>query len=443
MKQTNNAGEAKWSSSFGFIMAAAGSAVGMGNLWRFPMLVGENGGGAFVLVYLICILLVGIPMIIAEIAIGRAGGKDAYGSYKALNSKWGGVGILAVITSFIGLAYYAVLGGWVIRYIFASVSGVSSTGAAFFEAFTANPGSQIIYYLIFMVAPVLIVLRGVQKGIENSCKIMMPLLLVFMIVIVIRSCTLPGAAAGIEFFLKPDFSKLTPQAFLNALGQVFFSLSLGTGATITYGAYLGKDQRIVRSAGSIAFFDTLVAMIAGFAILPAVFAFGFDPQSGPSLMFQTLPMVFGEMAGGKIFGVIFFVLVFFAAISTSIAFLEVVVSYAVNSLKMSRTKATVLSGILITCVGIPCALGFGVLSDITLAGKNFFDMADYFVSNISLPIGGILACIFVGWIWKPKHALHEITNNGRLPFRLGHVWSILVKFVLPIVIFIIFVTSLG
>lgn len=404
-----NTDTAKWSGSLGFIMAAAGSAVGMGNLWRFPMLVGENGGGAFVLVYLICIFL---------------------------------VGILAVITSFIGLSYYAVLGGWVIRYIFASVTGASDKGSEFFQTFTTNAGSQIVYYLIFMVITILIVVRGIQKGIESSCKIMMPLLVLCMLVIVVRSCTLPGAEKGIEFFLKPDFSKLTPGAFLAALGQVFFSLSLGTGATITYGAYLGKDQKIVKSAGSIAFFDTLVAMIAGFAILPAVFAFGFDPESGPSLMFQTLPTVFGEMPGGKIFGVIFFVLVLFAAVSTSIAYLEVVVSFAVNTFHVTRTKAAVISAGLITCLGIPCALSFGMWSDIKVAGKSFFDLADYLVSNVSLPIGGILACIFIGWVWKSKNAVREITNEGKAEFKLAGVWSVLVKFVLPVLIAAVFVTSL-
>ena len=392
-----NTDTAKWSGSLGFIMAAAGSAVGMGNLWRFPMLVGENGGG---------------------------------------------VGILAVITSFIGLSYYAVLGGWVIRYIFASVTGASDKGSEFFQTFTTNAGSQIVYYLIFMVITILIVVRGIQKGIESSCKIMMPLLVLCMLVIVVRSCTLPGAEKGIEFFLKPDFSKLTPGAFLAALGQVFFSLSLGTGATITYGAYLGKDQKIVKSAGSIAFFDTLVAMIAGFAILPAVFAFGFDPESGPSLMFQTLPTVFGEMPGGKIFGVIFFVLVLFAAVSTSIAYLEVVVSFAVNTFHVTRTKAAVISAGLITCLGIPCALSFGMWSDIKVAGKSFFDLADYLVSNVSLPIGGILACIFIGWVWKSKNAVREITNEGKAEFKLAGVWSVLVKFVLPVLIAAVFVTSL-
>ena len=443
-KQTQKSStKVQWSGSFGFIMAAAGSAVGMGNLWRFPMLVGENGGGAFVLVYLLCIFLVGIPMIIAEVTIGRAGGKDAFGSYKALNPKWGGVGVLAVITSFIGLSYYAVLGGWVIRYIFASATGASDQGAEFFSGFTSNTGSQIIYYIIFMAITVLIVVRGVQKGIESSCKVMMPLLVVCLLVIVVRSCTLQGAGAGIEFFLKPDFSKLTPGAFLAALGQVFFSLSLGTGATITYGAYLGKDRKIVGSAGYIAFFDTLVAMIAGFAILPAVFAFGFDPESGPSLMFQTLPTVFGEMPGGRIFGIIFFILVLFAAVSTSIAYLEVVVSFVVNTFHTARAKAAVISSILITLVGIPCALSFGIWSDIKIGGKGFFDLADYLVSNVSLPIGGILACIFIGWIWKTKSAVNEITNNGKVSFRLAPVWSVLVKFVIPVLIFCIFITSCG
>ena len=440
-KETRETGAPKWSGSFGFIMAAAGSAVGMGNLWRFPMLVGESGGGAFVLLYLICIFLVGIPLIIAEITIGRAGGKDAFGSYKALNKKWGGVGILAVITSFIGLSYYAVLGGWVIRYIFISLTGLPGTSEEFFVSFTGNTGSQIIYYIIFMAATIAIVVMGIQKGIEKSCKIMMPLLVVFLIVIVIRSCTLPGAMDGISFFLKPDFSKLTPGACLSALGQVFFSLSLGTGATITYGAYLGKDQNIPKSAASIAFFDTAIAMIAGFAILPAVFAFGFSPESGPSLMFQTLPAVFGEMAGGKIFGFVFFILVLFAAISTSIAYLEVVVSFAVNTFKVSRTKASVISAGLITCLGIPCALSFGILGDFTITGRTLFDFCDYLVSNVSLPIGGILACVFIGWVWKSKNAEKEVTNQGEKHFAFLPAWSFLVKYILPVIIFIIFVTS--
>lgn len=436
-------GEAKWTGSLGFIMAAAGSAVGMGNLWRFPMLVGENGGGAFVLIYLICIVLVGIPMIIAEVTIGRAGGKDAFGSYKALNPKWGGVGILAVITSFIGLSYYAVLGGWVIRYIFSAATNASSDGAAFFADFTSNTGSQIVYYVIFMILTILIVARGVQKGIEKACKFMMPMLLVAIIIVAIRSCTLPGAGAGIEFFLKPDFSKLTPGAFLSALGQVFFSLSLGTGATITYGAYLGKDQKIVNSSVSIAFCDTLVAMIAGFAILPAVFAFGFDPESGPSLMFQTLPTVFGEMPGGQLFGVIFFILVLFAAITTSIAYLEVVVSFIVNTFKLSRVKSAVISGILISIAGVPSLFSFGLWSDVKILGKTCFDMADHLVSNISLPIGAVLACVFIGWVWKTKNAVNEVTNDGKVSFKLAPIWSVLVKFVLPVLIGIIFVTSSG
>lgn len=247
---------------------------------------------------------------------------------------------------------------------------------------------------------------------------------------------------GIIFFLKPDFSKLTSGAFLAALGQVFFSLSLGTGATITYGAYLAKDQNVVKNAGTIAFFDTAVAMIAGFAILPAVFAFGFDPESGQGLMFQTLPTIFGQMTAGKIFGVIFFVLVLFAAVSTSIAYMEVIVSFVVNTFKMARAKATVICGILVTCLGIPCALSFGIWSDIKVAGKTFFDLGDYFVSNISLPIGGILACVFIGWVWKSENAVKEITNEGKAPFKFAGAWAALVKYVLPVIIAIIFVTSL-
>ena len=441
-QEKKKTGEAKWSGSLGFIMAAAGSAVGMGNLWRFPMLVGENGGGAFVLIYLICIVLVGIPMIIAEVTIGRAGGKDAFGSYKALNPKWGGVGILAVVTSFIGLSYYAVLGGWVIRYIFASGANTSKDGAAFFADFTANTESQIIYYLIFMVLTVLIVARGVQKGIEKACKIMMPLLLVCIIVVAIRSCTLPGAGAGIEFFLKPDFSKLTPGAFLGALGQVFFSLSLGTGATITYGAYLGKDQKIVNSACCIAGCDTLVAMLAGFAILPAVFAFGFDPESGPSLMFVILPKVFDSMQFGNAVGAAFFLLVIFAALTSSISLMETIVSIFRDKFHWSRKSACIFVAVLALIMGIPSSLGFGPLSFITWAGMTILDIMDFISNSVMMPIVAFFTCIFVGFFVGPKTISEEVRrSNGK--FVGEKLFTVMIKWITPVFLILILVSSVA
>lgn len=439
-------GAFRWSGNLGFIMASAGAAVGMGNLWRFPMLAGQGGGGAFVLIYLVCIAAFGIPMLIAEISLGRRGRKDAFESYRSISPKWGAVGILAIVTSLVGLAYYTVLGGWVLHYILASVTGLTAPetdAAAHFSAFTADAGQQALYYAAYMAITLGIVMAGVAKGIEKACKVMLPLLFLFLAAMAVRSCTLPGASEGLEFYLKPDFSKLTPGVWLSALGQVFFSLSVGAGAGITYGSYLDKKASIPRNAAIVAGFDTLAALLAGFAILPAVFSAGLTPEIGPGLMFIVLPEVFQTMPGGAAFSLLFFVLVLFASVTTTIAFLEVVVSFVVRTCRVERKKASLLCAGLATLLGIPCAFSFGMWSGATLFGKTLFDLTDYTVSNICLPISAILTCIFIGWVWKPKNAVEEATSGGLYFRRLAKPWSLWVKYAMPLLIFFIFLSSTG
>ncbi|MGI5959294.1 MAG: sodium-dependent transporter [Massiliimalia sp.] len=444
MKTAVSASKRGWTGSFGFVMAAAGAAVGMGNIWRFPMMVGENGGGAFVFVYLVCVCLIGIPMLIAEIAIGKHGRQNAFGSYQAVSKKWGGVGLLAIITSLIGLAYYTVLGGWLVRYLILSVQGMGAAPAEeFFQGFTASAPEQIGFYLFYMLITALIVAKGIKKGIEKSCKILMPILFVCLLVIAVRSCTLPGAGEGISFFLKPDFSKITPSVWIMALGQVFFSLSIGAGAGTTYGSYLNKKENIAKDAVMIAGFDTLAALLAGFAVLPAVFAAGKSPAMGPSLMFIVLPEVFASMPAGKLFAFLFFLLVLFASITTTIAFLEVIVAFVEQYFQCSRKKATALCAVLATVIGIPCALSFGVWSGVQLFGKGLFDLADYCVSNLMLPISAICTCIFIGWVWKTGNAVKEITDDGQIVFPLAKLWGGWIQFVLPVVIFLILLSSIG
>jgi len=327
MKET--VGRGQWASKAGFVLAAAGSAVGLGNLWKFPYMAGENGGAAFVFVYLIILVLIGMTVMLAELTVGRHTQLDALGAYKKLSSKWSWVGGMGVLCAFLIMAFYTVVGGWAIRYFFASFSGVANVD---FGAFITAPVAPIIYTLVFCIITWVIVYSGIGGGIEKASKIMMPLLFIFIIIIAIRSCTLPGAGAGLNYYLNPDLSLINGGVILAAMGQVFFSLSLGMGCMITYGSYLGKDTSLTQSAWMIPTLDTLVAFLAGLAIFPAVFAFGMEPGSGPGLMFATLPQVFDQMPAGAFFSAMFFLLVIFAALTSAISLLEVVTAYFVDSL---------------------------------------------------------------------------------------------------------------
>ncbi|MBU5676545.1 sodium-dependent transporter [Alkaliphilus sp. MSJ-5] len=439
----------QWGSRFGFIMAAAGSAIGLGNLWKFPYMAGKNGGGAFVFVYFIILLLVGFTLMLAEIAIGRHTQLSAVGAYKKLSEKWSWLGAMGVLAGFLILSFYSVVGGWVINYIIKSVTGVFSTAdvdvlGGLFTGLITNPVEPLIYHAIFMIITLAIVIGGISGGIEKASKILMPALFIMMFIVMLRALTLEGAMEGVKFLLAPDFSKINGEVILAALGQVFFSLSLGMGCMITYGSYLSKDEDIVQSAMIIPLLDTAIALLAGLTILPAVFAFGFNPGEGPGLLFVTLPAVFSKMPLGSLFAFIFFVLVLFAALTSAISLLEVTVSYMVDEFRWERKKATFTMAAIIFLVGATASLGLGVWSNIKIVGgRDIFDSLDFTASNILLPLGGMLMCIFIGWVWGLENAIKEASNQGKLAFKLAPFWGFLVKWVAPVAIGIVFLNSTG
>lgn len=441
-------GRGQWGSKAGFILAAAGSAVGLGNLWKFPYKAGVNGGGAFVLVYVAVLFLLGFCLMLAEIALGRKTQLNAIGAYGAIAKKWKFAGGLGVLAGFVILSFYSVVGGWVIKYLVDAVTGSLFTVeptqfGGHFGSFISSTQSPIIYQGIFMVLTLVIVLGGVSSGIEKASKIMMPALFGMMILLMFRSLTLDGAMEGVKFLFTPDFGKaFNLGVIIDAMGQVFFSLSLGMGCMITYGSYLPKDTNIPFSGTMILILDTFVAILAGLVILPAVFSFGFEPGAGPGLLFITLPAIFSQMAFGKFFCIVFFLLVLFAALTSSISLLEVCVSYIVDEFKKNRTLSAVGLAIIIFILGVPSSLAQGSWSEFKIFGLNFFDLMDTFASNFLLPLGGLLLCIFVGWVWKPKNAINEIENEGSLNFTLAPLWSIMIKYVAPVIILIIFITNL-
>ena len=460
-------GRGQWGSKIGFIMAAAGSAVGLGNLWKFPFLAGQNGGGAFVLVYFVILLMVGFTLMMAEITIGRYTQLNAIGAYRKIRPSWGWVGSLGVLAGFLILSFYSVIGGWIIAYIVKAATGAFNTADVkllgdMFTQFIQSAGSPIFYHGLFMLMTLGIVIGGIQQGIEKYSKILMPALFVMIVLVMIRSLTLDGAMAGVKFFLNPDFSKITGSVILAALGQVFFSLSLGMGCMITYGSYLSKDTNIPECAFYIPLIDTGVALLAGLAILPAVFAFNFPADAGPGLLFITLPAVFSKMPLGGLMGVIFFLLALFAAVTSSISLLEVCVSYVVDEWKWTRKKATLIIAALIFLMGVPCSLSQGPWADIKLIkGKCILDSVDFIASNVLLPVGGILLSIFIAWVWGLRRvqkisktdegktiitweleytdAIKEVTNDGQVNFALAPIWVFLIKWVAPVAITVVFI----
>src|SRR6056297_318083 len=443
---TNGVEREQWGSKLGFILAAAGSAVGLGNIWRFPYITGQMGGAAFVILYLILVFVIGYAVMMAEISIGRKAELNAVGSFrKVKGGPWVLVGWMGVAAGFIILSFYAVIGGWTFKYIFASFTGLMQAGAAgeagdYFGGFITNTTQVVALQALFMVTVVWVVYKGIGEGIEKYCKILMPALFILLLVLIVRSVTLEGAEAGLAFYMQPDFSKLTGEVFLAALGQAFFSLSLGMGCMITYGSYLSKDTSIPGAAAQVCVLDTLVAILAGFVIFPAVFAFGLEPASGPGLTFVTLPSVFSQMPGGSFWSGLFFLLLFVAALTSAISLLEVVSAYIIDEMKMPRHKATVVAGTLITLLGIPSVLGIaGVIPK--FAGRDFLDSADFLASNVLLPLGGLFIALFVGWVWTDG-AKKEVTNNGSAPFGLYVPWLWVCRLVAPIAIAYIFITGL-
>lgn len=514
-----------WTSSLGFIMAAAGSAVGLGNIWKFPYITGENGGGAFVLVYLLCVAIVGAPVMLCEFALGRHTQKNPVGAFREVHPPvsrlahliglfavilglvllsfrawgWGAIAVavgaaifrygwvmvggLGVLAGFAILSFYSVVAGWTVGYLFKAVTGRLNfagveTAQAAFGAFVENPVWSIGCHALFMLSTMYIVYHGIRDGIERWSKILMPVLFGILIVLIARALTLPGALAGVRFYLSPDFHKLSAQSILIALGHAFFSLSLGMGAMLTYGSYMRKEDNIFTSVLSVVVLDTLVALMAGLALFPAVFAKGFDPAAGPGLVFQVLPAVFSHIRFGPLWAALFFLLLYIAALTSAISLLEVVTAYFTDERGWARHRAVVLWGVVIFVVGSLCAVSVNDWHRLPMLEKvlvavfgavkgSFFDVMDHLASNWMLPLGGLLICLFVGWVWGTKRAVDEIRhgshnfadvhlvsllaglkddpshNDPRHVITLASLWGIFIRFISPVAVLIAFLNTIG
>jgi len=439
-----------FTSKLGIIAAVAGSAVGLGNIWKFPYITGVYGGGAFVLVYLICIAVIGLPIVLSEFIIGRKAQKNAIGSFKKLapGTLWFAPGVMGLIAAFMILAFYGVVAGWTLEYLFKAITNsfVGKNPAdleGLFGGFISQLAKPIFWQIIFMGLTCWIVLAGIKGGIEKASKLLMPILLIIIVILDIRAVTLPGAGEGLAFLFKPDFSKLSAEGMLSALGHAFFSLSLGMGTLITYSSYMSKKENLATTAVQVTIADTGIALLAGIAIFPAVFAFGIEPGAGPGLVFITLPNVFQQMPGGYIFCILFFLLLAVAALTSSISILEVVVAYFVEELKLARRAATIMAASAITIMGIPCSLSMGVWSKVKFMDKTFFDWLDFIASNVMLPLGGLLIVAFVGWYLGREKTEPEVTNEGELKAGYLPLFIFLAKFVAPVVIAIVFLHGLG
>ena len=436
-----------WATKLGFVLAASGSAIGLGNIWRFPYKAGQYGGGAFVIAYIASVLIIGIPIMIAEFIIGRSAQKSPVGAFKQLSSNriWPLVGWLGVLSGFIILSYYSVVGGWILRYIWESGFHFFKEGSAgpIFSSFLANPWQQLIWHGLFMLMTMIIVRGGITTGIERWSKVLMPSLLIILLILMINSLRFPGAGEGIQFILKPDFSKLTREGILEALGHAFFSLSLGMGAMLTYGSYLDKETNISSSALEIVVLNTFYALMAGLMIFPIVFTYDVDPQVGPGLFFITLPEVFARMPAGQLVAISFFVLVAFAAITSAISLLEVVVSYFIDELNWSRKKADYVMGAVIFLMGIPSALSWSSLKGVTLFGvRDIFDSLDFLATNYMLPIGGFFIAFFAGWILTHGQKEAEIKRIENT-FHFYDIWHFLVKYIAPLAVLVILLQKTG
>lgn len=438
--------KSSFTSRIGFVLAAAGSAVGLGNLWRFPYLAAKYGGGTFLFLYLIFAVTFGFSMVIAEIALGRKTGKSVIGAFASLDKRFTFLGYLAAVVPIIILPYYSVIGGWVVKYMFSYLGGQSvylASDNAFTE-FISGTAQPLGYFFLFLALTSVIVAMGVEKGVEKFSKILMPVLVVLSVGIAIYGITVDGAMAGVAYYLTPDFSKISINAICAALGQLFYSMSIAMGILVTYGSYLKKENDLAKSVTQIEIFDTGIAFLAALIIIPAVFAFsGGDPATlgaGPSLMFIALPKVFVDMPMGSIVGVAFFILVFFAALTSSVSLLETIVSIFMEKLGWSRKKACILIFLLCLIMGVPSSLGYGMLGGVTILGMQFLDFFDFISNTILMPIVAFFICIFVGYIIKPQAIYDEVTVSSK--FGRYKMFCIMIKYVGPILLFMIFVSSI-
>jgi len=439
----------QWSSRMGFIFAAAGSAIGLGNIWRFPYVVGENGGAAFVIAYVVFVFLIGLPYMFAELALGRSAHKNPVGAIKSIvpQSQWKLVGYLGVITGVGILSFYGVIAGWTVAYIFKMMSGKIGD----FSAFISDPLTVILLYALFIFITATIVSGGVSGGIEKWSKILMPVFFVLLISLIIYSNSLDGAVKGLVFYLNPDFSKLTGRILLAALGQAFFSLSLGMGLMITYGSYLSKKENLTTSAFYIGIFDTMIAIMAGLIIFPALFSMGESPAAGPSLVFVVFPKLFMQMPGGLFVGTIFFLLLSVAALTSTISPLEVPVAFMIDEKKVTRKKIVWVVALFTFVIGIPCALSQGANDFFTnfgwiperLTKPDFLSQMSFVFGDFSLAFGAFMLSIFVGWVWGANRAADEIEVSAPGFMKLRGLWIFLIRYFIPLVIFVILLNLFG
>lgn len=439
----------QWSSKLGFIMSSAGAAIGLGAIWKFPYVTGMSGGGAFFLLFIIFTVLIGLPMLISEFIIGRSAGKEAVSAYKKLapQSAWPWIGRLGVAGCFLLLSFYSVVGGWVLVYSGRSIGGkIIEEGASYsaqFGSIVGSPAVTLIGLLLFTIVNVVIVASGVQNGIEKANKYMMPLLFIFFIVLVIRSLTLEGAMEGVSFFLKPDFSSITGESVLYALGQSFFSLAVGFSCMVTYSSYLKKDVSITSSAASVVSMNIFVSLLAGLAIFPAVFAFGHEPAAGPELLFIVLPAVFSQLPFGQVFLALFLVLFLFATLTSSFSLYEIIVAALTANGRRSRRAVTWMIGLVVFIAAIPSALSSSTLAEFTVFGKSVFDATDFLVSNMLLPAGSLLIAVFISWRMDQVLVRNEFLLAGSRGESFYPLWRFLMKWIVPLTIIIVFLNTLG
>lgn len=435
-------------SKLGVIAAAAGSAVGLGNIWRFPYELGQNGGGAFLMVYLLCVLLLGFPIMLSELAIGRMGQQNVAGAFRNLGHKrWAAIGLMGVICAFLIMGFYCVVAGWTMEYVWRAIqngfAGYSTIELSqSFIDFSSQTARPVLWSAIFMVITCAIIVAGVKEGIEKMSKILMPVLFLLILLLCLRSVTLPGGLEGLTFLFRPDFSKITSSVVLSAMGQAFFSLSLGMGCMITYGSYISKKNNLEHTTMEVVSLDTLIAILAAIAIFPAVFALGINPAQGPELVFITLPNVFNHIPGGYVWAIAFFVLLTIAALTSAISLLEVITAYLSEETRLSRRMAAILSSVGICILGIFSSLSMGIWSDVKIFGLGFFDLFDSVTSKILMPLGGLAIAIFTGWILDPKRLQMELSNEGKLKVKYLKVYIFLLRYITPLAILAIMIHQL-
>lgn len=441
----------QFATRLGVVATTVGSAVGLGNIWRFPFEAGSHGGGAFVAVDLFFIFVIGVPVICAEFVVGRHTGCNVRGAFRKLcpGSPWSVVGYIGLLASVLILSFYSVVAGWTLEYIYRSLTGFGGETSVAglhdsFDAFASSGWRPVVCTLLFLLANWLILARGVQKGIEKMSNVMMPLLFVILVVFCINSLMMPRAREGLAFLFWPDFSQITPRVLLSGMGQAFFSLSLGLGCLITYSSYFKKDTPLVRTAGVMAGLDTLVALLAGVIIFPAVFTFGQEPAAGPKLVFEVLPSIFMQMPGAMLWSVLFFVLLFLASLSSTISMSEISIAAMVEEMGMSRRTATSVNILVAMAFGVVCALSFGPLSDMTVYGMTVFNLFDYVSSNILLPLGGMLVSLFVGWVVDRAVVRGELAPSGsRRSLLVARMIVFCLRWVAPSCIALVFASGLG